>query len=81
MRKFALNVSIAAASLMVAACGKTGDAPKEPDAAANATDTMAPVAEANATDGNTADVNMTATADAANAVEDDDKGGDPGAKK
>jgi hypothetical protein len=83
MRKIALTISIAAASLLVTACGT----PKEADNSANATEAMAPVAEANgadtanSSDTNALDAKMAGSAETGNVGEDDDKGGDPGSKK
>jgi hypothetical protein len=77
MRKFALTFSIAAATLLVTACGT----PKEADNSANATEAIGPVADVNSTDSNATDTKVAVSDDSGNAVEDDDKGGDPGARK
>jgi hypothetical protein len=79
MRKITLLISVAAASLLVTACGDPNKAAKDATTEADAATTEAPVgdaAAANAVDGKMA-APETPTANAAVV---DDKGGDPGAQ-
>ncbi|MFM2099999.1 MAG: hypothetical protein RLZZ366_1538 [Pseudomonadota bacterium] len=83
MRKFTLAISIATASLMVSACNNPAEAPKDEATTVDATEAMAPVADANAAnvaDGNGDEAKMAVSGEANSAV-DDDKGGDPGGRK
>ncbi len=79
MRKFTLAISIATASLMVSACNKPAEAPKDESTTVDATEAMAPVVDANAA--NVADAKMAGPGEANSAVVDDDKGGDPGGRR
>jgi hypothetical protein len=83
MGKFTLAISIAAASLMVTACGKTSEAPKDEATTVDATEATAPLANTNsdsAPDVNSTDAKMTGSGAANSMATDKDKGGDPGAR-
>jgi hypothetical protein len=84
MRKITLAISIATASLMVSACKNPAEAPKDESTTVDATEAMAPVADANAAnvaDGNGDEAKMAVSSEANSADVDDDKGGDPGGRK
>jgi hypothetical protein len=86
MRKFALVLSTSAAALMVTACGpapKETEAPAAEETVVDNSEMAAPANAAAGTDANAADAMIAAPNNAVSnaTAEDDDRGGDPGARR